>query len=80
MAVLVGRMVLPGVQDMAKRAGCLLEWWSAAGGIARLPWGSKPSMGVAGWCSACCRRAACLMTATPSVQWVGAKWQPTALR
>jgi hypothetical protein len=48
----VGKMVLPNVQSMVKGFGCLLEWWSATKGLARLPCGSKPNRGVASWCSA----------------------------
>jgi len=71
--------VLPGVQDMAKRAGCLLEKWSAAGGPARLFCGSKQGMGLAGAVQCMLQEAACLLKTTLSVQWAGAKWQPTAL-
>jgi hypothetical protein len=68
-----------GVQDMAKRAGCLLEKWSAAGGHARLSCGSKQGMVLAGAVQCMLQEAACLLKTTLSVQWAGAMWQPTAL-
>jgi hypothetical protein len=75
-----------GQNGAARRAGHGQEGWLLAGRMeccrrtCKAALWQQASMGVAGAVLVQCmlKEAACLMMATLSVQWAGAKWQPTA--